>query len=383
MPSPDNPRILIVRIGAMGDILHALPAIAQLRAHFPGAFLGWAIEPRWATLLRSNPEAIPSTPAMPLVDHLHEVPTRAWSKHPLSKATASSILALRRDLRTARYDLAIDLQGSIRSATIARLSGAPRILGPADPREAPARWLYRTRIPTPARHVIDQAHQIVEAAVATLDPQAQHPIDTPSQLPLDPTAEAWANETLATPQSTTHAAGQEPTRTILLAPTAGWGAKQWPTANFAELAAALATRGHRILLNANPPLPDPTAQSVHDEARNLLPPNLHGNLQTIAATLPQLIALLRRVDLVIAGDTGPLHLAAALGIPVVALFGPTDPARTGPHSAGGTNTANAITLRDPASRTDHRRHPTPEAGLTRIRVDTVLHAATTLLAASQ
>ncbi len=371
MPSPDNPRILIVRIGAMGDILHALPAIAQLRAHLPSAFLGWAIEPRWATLLRTHAGALPHTPAMPLVDYLHEVPTRAWSKHPLSKATASSILALRRDLRTTRYDMAIDLQGSIRSAVLARLSGAPRILGPADPRETPARWLYRTRIPTPATHVIDQARELVQAALATF-PLTPHVPRTASSLPLDPAAEVWATEAL----QRAPAAGEH-SRTILLAPTAGWGAKQWPTANFAELAATLATRGHRILLNATPPLPDPTAQSVQDEARKLLPPALHHHIQTIAATLPQLIALLRRVDLVIAGDTGPLHLAAALGIPVVALFGPTDPARTGPQSP------NAITLRDPASRTDHRRHPATEAGLARIRVDTVLHAATTLLAASQ
>ncbi len=357
------PRILILRVGAMGDIVHALPAVAQLRAHLPSAFLGWAVEPRWSALLQAD-AAAPGTPGMPLVDHLHPVPTRDWSRRPFSLSTLRSILALRRHLRAGRYTLAVDLQGSLRSAILARLSGAPVIVGPAAPREAPARWLYTHRIPTPAPHVIDQACQLAQAALDLLP--ATHPPGPPlassASLPVDAIAEAWAATTLPPAEGPT----------VLLAPTAGWGAKQWPADRFGQLAASLAQHGCRVLINSAG-LTDTTAHAVLQAAHAALPATLHAQVGALPATLPQLLALLRHTRLVIAGDTGPLHLAASLGIPTVALFGPTDPARTGPFANP------AIILRDPASVIDHRRHATAEAGLQRISVATVLAAALTLL----
>lgn len=368
----------------MGDVLHALPAVALLRAHWPQAVLGWAIEPRWAALLQANAQAQPGTPAMPLVDRVHAVPTRAWSKQPVSLATLRSVLALRRQLRAMRYDIAIDLQGSLRSAAIARATGARRVVGSATPRELPARWFYRTCVPVAAAHVIDQACEIVQAAVGSSQ-AATSPL--PSMLPVDRAAEAWVDSALQ--QTTTGqperfcnevqiderspARRDANDRLVFLAPTAGWGAKEWPPDRFAALAAALVQQGHRVLINSTPPLPDMTADTVCRTAHALLLPVLQHQVRSVTATLPQLLALLRRVDVVVAGDTGPLHLAAALGKPTVALFGPTDPARNGPH------TANAIVLRDPASVTDHRRHAATEAGLARIPVDTVRTAVTSLL----
>ncbi len=353
-----TPRILIVRVGAMGDVLHAIPAVAWLRSQLPEAFIGWAVEPRWASLLQAD-DALPGTPGMPLIDRLHHVHTRDWSRQPLSPATLRSIRDLRRQLRSEHYTHAIDLQGSIRSSFLCRLSGAPVILGPASPRETPARWLYTQPIRTATAHVIDQAAEITHAILphATLPPR---PLPR-AELPIDPAAEVWA--------STFANKGRPFT---VLAPTAGWGAKQWPAHDFGQLAAALVQHGHWVAINGVGT--DPTAADVKASALKALPPSLHGAVQVVPATVPQLTALLRRSALLIAGDTGPLHLAAALGIPVVALFGPTSPERNGPYFQPSS------TLRDPGSITDHHRHTTTEAGLQRISVDTVLHAALALLA---
>ena len=359
--SGSAPRILIVRVGAMGDVLHALPAVAQLRAQLPAAFIGWAIEPRWAPLLQTA-NALAGTAGMPLVDRVHPVPTRDWSRQPFSSATLGSIRRLRRQLRAERYTVAIDLQGSIRSAVLCRLSGAPVILGPATPREAPARWLYTKPVHTIAAHVIDQAAEIVHAAL----PQAPatQPLP-PAPLPSDVAAEAWAANLL----------GDRAAHTVVLAPTAGWGAKEWPAQQFGELAAAMVQRGYRVCINSAGS--DRIAAMVETIARQALPDLLQSSVHIVSTTIPQLIALLRGSALLVAGDTGPLHLAAALGTPVVALFGPTSPDRNGPYFKP------AINLRDPASVTDHRRHSTTEPGLQRISVDAVLQAALTLLAAGR
>ena len=363
MPEPPpKPRILIVRVGAMGDVLHALPAIALLHANLPDAFLAWAVDPRWSTLLQAIPNALPLTSAMPLVDHVHHVHARLWSKRPVSLATLQSIRTLRLDLHHRQYDLALDLQGSLRSAMVARLSGASMVLGSTTPREHPARWLYTHSIPTTASHVIDQALQLAQAALTALGlPAAGAPLAAP--LPQDPASDAWANTLCANSVGSV----------VLLAPTAGWGAKQWPANRFAALAAGLIGHGCRVLVNSNPPFPDPVAHEVLETTHTLVTARQQKSIQAVEATLPQLTALTRRVHLVIAGDTGPLHLAAALGTPVVGLFGPTDPARNGPHSP------NSTVLRHPSSITSHRRHVITDPGLARIPVDDVLAAAFTEL----
>ena len=340
-------RLVIVRIGAMGDVLHALPAVAALRVALPAAHLGWAVDPRWIPLLRD------SDGRSPLIDSIHPVATRLWKQHPLSLDTARSILALRSQLRTSAYDLCLDLQGTIRSAIVGRFATSPDFVGSMHPREAPARLLYSRRVEPTATHVVEQATQLVSAAIyCNLRP-------SPVLLPRDPVAEAWWR---LQPSSS----GQP---VVFLVPQAGWGAKQWPAARFGDLARQLAQSGYQVLVNQVRP-DDPLADAV--VAASL------GTAAAIATDLQQLIALTRRAALVIAGDTGPLHLAAALERPVLALFGPTDPARTGPRYTGPQN-IRACVLRDPSSVTDHSRHSAIERGLLQLTTQTVVTAAIDLL----
>lgn len=344
----ETPRILIVRVGAMGDVLHGLPAVAALRAALPGAVIGWAVEPRWASLLLGQGSG---RDAQPLVDAVHLVEAKAWSRQPFSCETLHSIRTLRNELRSQHYDFAVDLQGSIRSALIARASGAAHVIGSATPREWPARLFYTQRVELTTPHVIDQATETVSAAMGMRLAPA------PALLPVDRAAEEWCESFL----------GADKRPTVFLAPTAGWGAKQWPAERYGLLARELAEHGCRVLVNAAPGGTDAIAACVLTQSNH--------TAQVAACTLPQLIALLRHVQLVVAGDSGPLHLAAALQVPTVALFGPTDPARNGPYAT------RSIVLRHGSSRTDHRRHADVEDGLAKIGMDEVLKAALDLLAA--
>lgn len=340
-------RAVIVRVGAFGDILHALPAVCALRQKLPDAYFGWIIDPRWLPLLASTADPVPGGSRMPIVDRCFLADTKLWKRRGFSASTITDIAQLSRTMRAQRFSTCIDIQGSLRSAVLGKLSGAPCLVGSATPRERPAKLFYTERIRTGAQHVVAQACELL-AQVFGMPLSA-----APVQLPLDPDAEQWADERLG-----------RHTRPILLAPTAGWGAKEWPPPHFAAVARELSKAGHLVLVNASSPT-DETASRVVAEAGS--------NAERIACSLPQLIALTRRSRLVIAGDTGPLHLAAALDVPVVGLYGPTDPARTGPWQT------RARVLRDPASVTDHRRHRTTEAGLLNIRVNQVLDAAWELL----
>jgi heptosyltransferase-1 len=343
-------RILIVRVGAMGDVLHAMPAVAALRAAVPHAEIGWAIEPKWSPLLRASEDALPSSPAMPLVDRVHLVPTKEWSKKPFSLATLRSVLALRRELRAQHYDIAIDLQGSIRSSVIARMSGARRVVGSATTRESQARWLYSQSVGLQRAHVVEQAAEIVSAVLGS-------PLKSVSAaLPVDPAADQWCDALLRA-----RSAGP----LVVLAPTAGWGAKEWPAVRYGAVAKVLAARGCTVLVNASP--------FGVDAVANLVVACSSGAASAAPCTLPQLTALLRHASLLIAGDSGPLHLAGALGVPVVSIFGPTDPVRTGPWGSPSR------VLRHPTSMTDHRRHLEPEVGMLQISVGQVVAAAESLL----
>jgi heptosyltransferase-1 len=151
---------------------------------------------------------------------------------------------------------------------------------------------------------------------------------------------------------------------VLLNPGAGWGAKRWPVERYATVASGLAGRGLSVVVNGGPG-EEALLEAIQNQSG--------GAAKPLDSTLAQLIALTRRVVLMIAGDTGPLHLACALGRPVVGIYGPTDPARNGPF---GTRSR---VLRSPGSRRDHSRRPEPEAGLLTITPEAVLQAADELL----
>jgi lipopolysaccharide heptosyltransferase I len=333
-------RVLIVRLGAMGDILHAMPAVTSLRESHPHWFLGWAVEPRWQVLFRS------ASGDMPLVDRIHQVKAKEWARSPVARATFREIGEIRREFRTERYDVCVDLQGAVRSALVGRLAGAPRMIGEDEPREQPARWLFAERVRTQGLHVIEQALEVC-SAVAGEELTVLEPL-----LPRDRESEAWTDHLLRSEKS------------VLLSPGAGWGAKRWPAQRYGALAGCLHRAGYQVLVNAGPGEKEIAAQVIEASG---------GLAQVPDFTLERLIATTRRIRLLIAGDTGPLHLACALGKPVVGIFGPTEPRRNGPFGVPFR------VLRHPESKRDHSRRAEPEAGLLTITVDEVFAAAMELL----
>jgi heptosyltransferase-1 len=337
----------------MGDIIHAMPAVAGLRAQFPDSFIAWAVEERWLPLLSSKAptraaENSGVSPEQPLVHTLYPVRMRRWRNSPFSRATREDMRTLRAELREAKYDHAIDLQGAIRSALLARGTRARVIAGALHPRELAARWWYNVKAHTPAEHVIDQAAEVVSAAVGRkIDPAAV-------PFPQRANDERWADELLRSSSR----------QFAIINPGAGWGAKCWPAERYAEVASALGKQGIFSLVNAGPGERE-LAQAVCAGSEQ--------TCKTIECSLGQLIALARRAALFIGGDTGPMHLASALNVPVVAIFGPTDPGRNGPY--GG----RFVVLRSAESKRDHSRRSEPEKGLLTITVQQVIDAAFALL----
>jgi heptosyltransferase-1 len=278
-------RILVVRLGSMGDVIHALPAVASLKHSFPHSRLSWVIKPRWAPLLEGNP----------FVDEII----------PFDRS-AREILATRRLLRRERFDLAVDLQGLIQSALVAASAKADKIVGLArsQARESFAAMFYSTAVRTSAVHRVDRYLELVAAAGAS---------NLLRTFPLPP----------GKPEGTL------PDGPFVLAcPLAGWGSKQWPLDYFTELAGSL-----KVPLVVNGP-PDAAEPLGRIEGARVHLSGLEG-----------LIDATRRAQAIVGVDSGPVHLAAALAKPGVAIYGPTDPASHGPY--GGSlrvlRSANALT----------------------------------------
>jgi heptosyltransferase I len=350
--TPAKPdRILVVRLGAMGDIVHTLPAVAALRAAFPDCKFGWIVEERWAELLctLTASRSGPLSPGRPLVNTVHTANTKEWRHSMASPQTWKQITAVAREVRREQYEVAIDFQGAIRSALIARVSRATTIYGFDQPREIPARRIYTNRVTARGTHIVEQNLSLAEEV-------ADHEVATPPAiLPRDEAVEKEYERRLGNPT---------PEKFALLNPGAGWGAKRWPAERYGQVAKALGNDGLKSFINFGPGEQD-LAESVRRSS--------DGAAEIVACSITQLIALTRRASLFIGGDTGPMHLAAALNIPVVAIFGPTDPARNGPF---GTK---SIVLRSPSSLTSHKRRSQPDEGLLDISADQVLAASRQLL----
>jgi heptosyltransferase-1 len=358
--------VLVVRLGAMGDILHALPAVTALRRAHPHWQIDWVVEPKWLPLLRAAEDAeMPAVvlegyrdPRRPVVDRVHLAPAKAWGKKPLSRETRRGILELRNRLRVGGYSAVLDLQGSIRSSVIARMAGCRRVIGSAEPWEGPARWLYTERVAVSEPHVIEQNVQLANAIAGDLL-EYEEP-----WLPVDPIAEAWCE--LIPGITRAHEEGRP---VVLVHPGGGWGAKRWPAERYGVVVEELARRGAEVLVHAGPGDEEGLAGVVVATA--------HGAGRMVSCSLSELIALTRRVSLVIGGDTGPVHLAGALGKAVVGLYGPTDPKRNGPYWP------RHRVLRHPESRTDHTRRDQTEAGLLTIQPEAVLDAVLGLMLEGQ
>jgi len=347
-------KLLILRLGSMGDIVHALPAAAALRRAFPSATIGWAVEQRWSELLcaAGAENALSGIPEKPLVDQLHFINTVEWRRTPFSDATRNEAWNAMHALRSAHYEIAVDLQGAWKSAGLALWSGAAERIGFASPRELPAAMFYTRRVITTSPHVVDQNLELAAAVIG------QGPGPTCFPLPCSTATETWCDAEL-------RRRGLEDF--ALLSPGGGWGAKLWPPENYGEVARALGREGLPSLINFGP---------GEEELAETVERSSAGAAHPMCCSLGELIALTRRASLFIGGDSGPMHLAAALGVPVVAIFGPTDPARSGPY---GTRSA---VLRSTASATSYSHHDRPDEALRSIPVSEVLRAALRLLGAS-
>jgi heptosyltransferase-1 len=351
--------LLVVRLSAMGDIIHTLPAAAVLRQAFPHAILGWLIEERWSELLctRGDSGYGQRSPQRPLVDRVHAINIAQWRRHPFSLDAWQQMGASLGQLRGVHYDAVIDFQGAVRSALLARWSRAKLVYGSAHPRERAATMFYTRSVPVNRNgsHVVEQARELARALVPTATAPAMISAALPEpqvEFPTDPDAE---NKIGALVQGKNFA---------ILNPGAGWGAKMWPSERYGEVAKQLAEDGICSLINYGPG-EEGLAAAVEVASG--------GAAKKISSSISELISLTRRARLLIGGDTGPLHLAAALKIPVVAIFGPTNPARNGPFAT------QSVVLRSAGSTTDHTRHREPEQGLLEITVVEVVAAARMLL----
>ncbi len=291
-------RILIVKLSSLGDIVHALPAACSLRATYPQAKIAWAVERRWLPLVASRAAW----------DEVFPVDTLRLRGDP---RTWPDFLGEMRALRAFAPEVALDLQGTFKSALVARCSGAPRRLGFAAPalREPGAGFLYTQRVAPQSVHIVDQMMDLA-AGLGPLQRVRQFPFPIPDDVAAG--VQRWLEDNRVGPF-------------VFLSPGGGWASKRWPTERYASLAEVL-LRDHGLasVLNRGPgeqAMDDAFRRASAIRARIFSGDTLH------------LAAMLRQARLVVGGDTGPLHLAAALGTPVVALFGPTDPRRNGPYSS--------------------------------------------------
>jgi heptosyltransferase I len=344
-------RILVVRLSAMGDIIHALPAITALRAANPDLQIGWLVEERWAELLcaRGSDRMAARSPQKPLVDWVHTANFKAWRQALLSEESWHEMKSLRAEVCGMKYDLALDLQGAMRSALAAKASGAAMRVGSTEPREKAATMFYTRKVDPAGTHVIEQALALASDIVG-------HPLSyTDPLFPIDPAAEDWAERTLTQLHNR---------RFAILNPGAGWGTKCWPVESYGAVAAALPARGLAAVINYGPG-EEELAHAVHQASGTSALP--------VKCSVGELIALSRRASLFVGGDTGPMHLAAALRVPVVALFGPTRPERNGPYAT------RSIVLRSPQSVDNSSHTDYPDEGLASIPPQAVIEAVDKLL----
>ena len=282
--------ILIVRLGALGDVVHAIPAAAALRRAFPSARIDWLVEAKHRAI-------VDLVQVLDRVVAIERASVQGWSR-----AVAQ--------LRLVRYDLAIDLQGLMKSAVLARASGASRVVGFSiwHLREKTARPFYSDVREAEGGHVIAKNLRLLEA-VGVQDPAIEFPLaDVPSAA-LDALRASIGGAPFA-----------------LINPGAAWPNKRWPPERFGELAAFLReARGLTPVVLWGPGEED-LAQAVvaaSSGAAVLAPPT----------SVSDIVAIARAAALAVSGDTGPLHLATAVGTPTVSVFGPTDPARNGPFAS--------------------------------------------------
>lgn len=302
-------KIAIVKLSSLGDVVHALPVAHALRRQFPQAHVTWIVEARELSILTGHPD----------LDAVVPVDTRLWRRliwHPAGAVEVGGKLSrLTARIRRARFDVAIDLQGLIKSGLLTAYTGAPLRIGFAFRHcREPLNAVFTTRRVTPP----PEAVHIVEQYLSLLAPLGVKRAAPVFHVPSESEAERRIEEFLAEQ-------GVKPRdRLVALNPGAGRPSKRWPVERFARVAERLTVEaGARVLLLWGPD-EEAMARSIAAgmTSRPILAP---------PPTIPALSALLRRSALMVASDTGPLHLAAALGTPSIGLYGPTRAERNGPY----------------------------------------------------
>jgi heptosyltransferase-1 len=323
-----EPRFLLVRLGSLGDIVHALPGAAALRDTFPDACIDWVVDQKWIRLLEGNPDLT--------------------GVIPFDRRSARGIAGAIRKLRDRKYTCAIDFQALYKSALIGFASGAPRRIGfqSSYAREGFAALLYTERLNPRGAHKVEHNLSLVERAGA-------HAATPRFPLAIRPEDEERIERELSA-----HGINEY----FVLNPGGGWRSKCWPAERYGELHRKLAERYGWCGVVAFGPGEEKIARGVI-EASGKAPP------VALPLGLGPLLALLRRAKFVVSADTGPLHLASALGSRVVGLFGPTDPARNGPYSATDRVVRN---LR--VSETNYGRGASYSPAMLSITVDQVFEA---------
>jgi heptosyltransferase I len=325
-------RFLLVRLGSLGDIVHALPAASALRDSFPAAKIDWLVEPKWKRILEGNRD-------------ITEVVT-------LNRGTLGTILRTVRTLRAQNYSCAIDFQGLYKSALLPFAARIPRRIGFQDTyaREGFAANFYTETFNPAGAHKVD--HNMTLARAAGANPNT----------PRFPLAIFDEDRETAARELERHNLRDF----FVLNPGGGWQSKCWPAERYGELSAVLAPKyGWRGVVTYGPG-EDEMAQQVIKHA--------NGSAVAIPLALGPLMAVLGRAKFVVSADTGPLHLASALAAPCIGLFGPTDPARNGPYSSGDVTVRN---LR--AAETTYDRGASYSESMLSISVDQVAAAVETRL----
>lgn len=298
--SPQTPRILIVRLSAIGDVIHGVPVLCALRAALPAAFLAWVVEGRAGDLLDGHPA----------LDELVRVP-RGWLKSP------RQVWRLRQQMHKMRFDTAIDLQCLTKSAIAAWLSGAPRRIGKGgeDGREL-SRWFHNKLVPCGGSHVIEHYLDLLKP-IGIESPQVKF------DLPENSADGQKASEIL-------ERNGLAENQFALMNPGAGWPSKIWPAERYGELARRLAaSHGLSTIAVWGVPSELPLAEAIVAASGG------HARLAP-ATSMTELGALCRRAAIFIGSDTGPMHLAAAVGTPTISMHGPSRAewcGAYGPHTA--------------------------------------------------
>jgi heptosyltransferase I len=348
-----EPRFLILRLGSLGDIVHTFPAVGALRQAFPQAEIVWLTHPRWNFLVRSSG----------LASEVRNIETRSL---------ASLRDAIRR-IRQTRWDASIDYQGLWKSAALPFFGGVKQRIGFSSHtiREFGVPVLYSDRVKASTTHIADQNGELSMRAGART---------VAASVPL-----CISPDDVAGMHAQLQRSGID--RYMVLSPGGGWRAKCWPAERFGALCAKIRNSlGLRCVVNYGPG-EDDLAAAVRSASGDADPWLYNGQLGP-------LMALLRDARCIVGGDTGPLHLAIALGAPAVALFGPTDPARNGPYHASphidhlqGKGRAAAsfgddIVLRAANSATTHARNDQTDPSMLAIDVDSVFDAVRRRLGAA-